>query len=283
MIGDIPLIDAHVHAARLPTLKLSWRQWVMEKGTGSSPAELYDAEGTLVPERFDAFLRDEGVDLALLLAEYSPRVTGIQPAEDMVPLVKHNPRRMRLIANLNPHLHHPIVAELERQLEMRAVGLKIHPVHGGFPANSRELYPAYAQCERAGVPVVFHCGTSVFPGAVNRFADPAVMDEVAGAFPDLKIVLAHGGRGWWYDAAGFITQIRRNVWIEVSGLPPKKLPQYYRNFDLARLGRRFIFATDWPGVPGIGVNASVVAGLGFDRDTLERIFWRNAFDVYDFG
>ena len=46
---------------------------------------------------------------------------------------------------------------------------------------------------------------------------------------------------------------------------------------------RFIFATDWPGVPGIGVNASVVAGLGFDRDTLERIFWRNAFEVYNLG
>jgi predicted TIM-barrel fold metal-dependent hydrolase len=280
MIGDIPLIDAHVHAARLPTLKLSWRQWVMEKGTGSSPAELYDAEGTLVPERFDAFLRDEGVDLALLLAEYSPRVTGIQPAEDMVPLVKHNPRRMRLIANLNPHLHHPIVAELERQLEMGAVGLKIHPVHGGFPANSRELYPAYAQCERAGVPVVFHCGTSVFPGAVNRFADPALIEDVAKDFPELKIVLAHGGRGWWYDAAAFISLMRPNVWIELSGLPPRKLPSYYANFDLERLAQKFIFGADWPGVPGIRSNALEVSELGLATRTLERIFFRNALDVY---
>jgi uncharacterized protein len=280
MIGDIPLIDAHVHAARLPTLKLSWRQWVMEKGTGSSPAELYDAEGTLVPERFDAFLRDEGVDLALLLAEYSPRVTGIQPAEDMVPLIKHNPRRMRLIANLNPHMHHPIVAELERQLELGAVGLKIHPVHGGFPANSRELYPAYAQCERVGVPVVFHCGTSVFPGAVNRFADPALIEDVAKDFPDLKIVLAHGGRGWWYDAAAFIALMRPNVWIELSGLPPKKLPSYYANFDLERLAQKFIFGADWPGVPGIRSNALELSELGLATRTLEKIFFRNALEVY---
>ncbi|MGH9010815.1 MAG: amidohydrolase family protein [Acidimicrobiia bacterium] len=101
--------------------------------------------------------------------------------------------------------------------------------------------------------------------------------------PDLKIVLAHGGRGWWYDAAAFITQMRRNVWIDLGGLPPKKLPQYYRNFDLGRLGQKFIFATDWPGVPGIARNADAVADLGFDRDTLERIFWRNAFDVYALG
>ncbi len=120
-------------------------------------------------------------------------------------------------------------------------------------------------------------------GAVNRYADPGLVDEVAGAFPDLKVVLAHGGRGWWYDAAAFITQMRSNVWIELGGLPPKKLPQYYRNFDLGRLGRKFIFATDWPGVPGIARNAAAVADLGFDRDTLERIFWRNAFDVYSLG
>jgi hypothetical protein len=36
-------------------------------------------------------------------------------------------------------------------------------------------------------------------------------------------------------------------------------------------------------VPGIARNAAGVADLGFDRDTLERIFWRNAFDVYALG
>jgi predicted TIM-barrel fold metal-dependent hydrolase len=77
--------------------------------------------------------------------------------------------------------------------------------------------------------------------------------------------------------------MRDNVWIEISGLPPRKLPHYYRSFDLARLAPKFIFGTDWPGIPGIARNAAAVAGLGLDRATLERIFWRNAYDLYDFG
>jgi len=212
-----------------------------------------------------------------------PLSTGIQPIEDLLPIAAANPARLRFLANVNPHLHDPLLDEVDRQLALGAVALKLHPVHARFAPNDAVLWPVYARMQDAGMPVVFHCGTSVFPGAVNRYADPGLVDEVAGAFPDLKIVLAHGGRGWWYDAAAFVTQIRANVWIELGGLPPKKLPQYYRNFDLGRLGRKFIFATDWPGVPGIARNAAAVADLGFDRDTLELIFWRNAFAVYSLG
>jgi uncharacterized protein len=280
MIDGIPLVDAHLHPAHLSTLKMPVQEWAA--GFDSMDG-LYDDDGAVIPSAFDAYLEAEGVDVAVLLCEYSPLATGIQPVENLLPILAVNPVRMRFLANVNPHLHDPLLAEFERQLALGAVGLKLHPVHARFAPNEAVLWPLYVRCQEAGLPVVFHCGTSIFAGAVNRYADPALVDEVAGAFPDLKIVLAHGGRGWWYDAAGFIALMRPNVWIELSGLPPKKLPQYYRSFDLGRLGQRFIFATDWPGVPGIARNAAAVADLGFDRDTLERIFWRNAFDVYAFG
>jgi uncharacterized protein len=115
--------------------------------------------------------------VALLMAEYSPRVTGIQPVEDMLPLVEHDPTRFRFIAALNPHYHFPLVAELERQLALGGVALKLHPVHGGYPPTRSDLYPVYARCEERGLPVVVHCGTSNFPGASNAFADPALLEE----------------------------------------------------------------------------------------------------------
>jgi predicted TIM-barrel fold metal-dependent hydrolase len=272
------LVDAHVHVTRRSQLKLAWDRWAWP-GREAEVAALYDGD-EIVPERFHALLAREGVDTALVLAEYSPRVTGLQPVEDIVPLVRHDPARVRLVANLNPHLHHPIVAELERQLALGAVALKIHPVHGGFPANARELYPAYARCERERIPVVFHFGTSVFPGAQNRFADPLAIEDVATDFPELTIVLAHGGRGWWYDAAAFMALMRENVWIELSGLPPRKLPLYYARFDLARLARKFVFGTDWPGVPGIRANAEAIAALGLPEDVLAGVLAENARTVY---
>ena len=282
MLGATPLVDAHVHLARIPTLKLKRERWVMPRADGEID-ELYDHEGTPIPAAFDAFLEREGVDCAILLAEYSPRVTGIQPIEDLLPVARHNPRRVRLAANVNPHVHYPIAAELERQLALGAVALKIHPVHGGFPVNARELYPAYAICQERRLPVVFHCGTSNFDGAVNRFADPIFVEDVAKDFPDLTIVLAHGGRGWWYDAAAFLALMRESVWIELSGLPPQKLPEYYARHDLERLGGKFIFGTDWPGAPGIRANAEAVAALGFGEDVLRGILSENARTVYDLG
>lgn len=281
MIDGIPLVDAHLHPPRLPTLKMSVEEWVLGFGPGFSDS--YDDEGMIVPERFAAYLESEGVDVAVLLCEYSPLTTGVQPVEDLLPIAAHDAQRFRFLANVNPHLHDPPLAELERQVALGAVGLKLHPVHARFSPNEASLWPLYDRCAEAGLPVVFHCGTSIYPGAVNRFADPGLVDEVAGMFPELKIVLAHGGRGWWFDAAAFIALMRPRVWIELSGLPPKNLPQYYSRFDLPRLARRFIFGTDWPGVPGIARNAEAVASLGFDRSTLERIFWRNAFDVYALG
>jgi predicted TIM-barrel fold metal-dependent hydrolase len=283
MLGGTPLVDAHVHLARRSSLKLGWERWVMPRPVGADPAELYDEHGDPSPARFAGFLADEGVDCAILLAEYSPRVTGIQPIEDLVEVARHDPARIRVAANLNPHLHYPVAGELLRQLELGAVALKIHPVHGGFPANARELYPAYAVCQERGVPVIVHCGTSNFPGAVNRFADPIYVEDVAKDFPELTIVLAHGGRGWWYDAAAFLALLRDRVWIELSGLPPRKLPEYYARHDLERLGRRFIFGTDWPGVPGIRVNAEAVAELGFAEDVLAGILAGNAQTVYRLG
>ena len=281
MIDGIPLIDAHVHAARLPTVKPSLEEWTGHfRGGVAHLLELYDDEGTLVPESFDGYLAKEGVDIAILFCEYSPKSTGIQPVEDLIPLLSHNPERFRLMANLNPHLHYPLVEELERQISLGAVGLKIHPVHGGFAPNERMLYPAYALCEREGFPVVFHCGTSVFPGATNRYADPALIEDVARDFPGLTIVLAHGGRGWWYDAAAFMALMRDNVWIEISGLPPKKLPEYYARYDLGRLARKMIFGTDWPGAPGMEKNARALLELSLERETVEGILHKNARQVY---
>jgi predicted TIM-barrel fold metal-dependent hydrolase len=282
MLEGITLIDAHVHAARRPTLKASWIEWAETFGKDDVPlSDLYDEEGTLVPSRLDEYMAGEGVDVAILFSEYSPKATGIQPVEDLLPIIEYNPERFKLMANLNPHYHHPLPEELERQMSLGAVGLKLHPVHGGFAPNDRALYTVYSLCQEHRLPVVVHCGTSTFPGSTNRYADPALLEDVIRDFPDLTVVLAHGGRGWWYDAAGFMSSMRENVWIEISGLPPQKLPEYYEKYSFERLARKMIFGTDWPGVPGLKNNALALFDLGLERETVELILHGNASRVYN--
>lgn len=277
MLDGRPLVDVHLHPARLPTLKPAWRQWAHDFGGGVE--HLYDADGTLDPAAFDAYLAAEGVDVALAFAEYSPKVTGIQPVEDVLPLTAFS-SRVRLVANVNPHLHYPVEDELRRQLDLGAVALKIHPVHAGFPADDRAMYPAYSLCQDVGVPLVVHCGTSTFPGSTNAYADPILLDAVLRDFRGLDVVLAHGGRGWWYDAAAFLALSSDRVWIELSGLPPSRLRDYYARHNWNRLTRRMVFGTDWPGVPGIAKNARAVATLCPDEETTGLVLAGNALRIY---
>jgi uncharacterized protein len=248
------LVDAHVHVARLPTLSADWRAWVTTFGGGIPIDALYDGDGVPQPAAIDEHFAAEGADHVLLFSEHSPKATGIQPIEDVLPLVEQNPVRFRPVASINPHLHYPVKAELARQVSLGAVACKIHPVHGGFEPADRMLYPAYAFLEERGLPAIVHCGTSTFSGSVNGYGEPALLDMVFRDFPDLTVVLAHGGRGWWYDQAAFLALMRPTVWLEVSGLPPSRLPDYY-GASLDRLADKMVFGTDWPGVPGVQRNA----------------------------
>jgi predicted TIM-barrel fold metal-dependent hydrolase len=279
MLDGMPLIDAHQHPVRLPTVKPAWMDWARRFGQPGWRGA-YTADGEIIPRAFEDLLQAEGVDHALVICEYSPKATGMQPAEDLLPLTDHNPALFSLVASINPHLHYPPGAELARQLGMGAVALKVHPVHGGFSPADPALYPAYQACAAEGLPVVVHCGTSSFPGSSNDLADPALLLPVLRDFPHLTVVLAHGGRGWWYDAAASLALLHENVWIELSGLPPQRLPHYYARFDLRRLARKFIFGTDWPGVPGIARNARALAALGLGDDVLAGVLAGNALAVY---
>ena len=66
MIDGIPLVDAHLHPAHLSTLKMPVTEW---SSGFDIAAGLYDGDGAVVPEAFDAYLEAEGVDVAVLLPE----------------------------------------------------------------------------------------------------------------------------------------------------------------------------------------------------------------------
>src|SRR5215469_6693373 len=286
MLDGNLLVDAHVHVARLPTLSADWQAWVQTFGGCIPIGQLFEADGTPRPAAIDEHFAAEGADHVLLFSEYSPKATGIQPIEDILPLVRQNPARFRPVANINPHLHYPVADELVRQAALGAVACKVHPVHGGFDPADRMLYPAYAWAQEHGLPVIVHCGTSTFSGSANAYGEPALLDPVIRDFPRLSLVLAHGGRGWWYEQAAFLALMRPNIWLEISGLPPHRLPDYYGP-TLPRLAAKMIFGTDWPGVPGVQRNARAVQKVlleaGCSAAQIAAALGQNAVQVFGLG
>jgi predicted TIM-barrel fold metal-dependent hydrolase len=279
MINGYRVVDAHVHAPALHTLHPPWLEWADTFARDHPWRDAYPADRA-DPAALDELFADEGVDHALLFCEYSPRATGIQPIEDVAPIAAYNPARFSLVANINPHLHFPLVDELLRQVELGAVALKLHPVHGGFDPGGKELYPVYARCADLGIPVILHSGVSSFPGSRTSCGNPELLTDAVDYFGELQFVFAHGGRGWWYDVAAFMAQTKAIVWLDLAGLPPKRLPEYYRRFDLTRIVQKMIFGTDWPGVPGIRRNVEALSGLGLPEETLAGVLSGNTRTIF---
>ncbi len=208
------------------------------------------------PKAFLEYLDASGVERALLVNYVAPEVIGYtEKANDFVSeYCRADPERLIAVGGLRPDHPHPAeeVARLQDRLGIRAI--KLHPPHQLFRPNAyvdgslpglRELYAA---CERRRLPVIFHTGTSVFPRARNRFADPLLVEDIAVDFPDLTVVLAHGGRPLWMETAVFLARRFPNVWLELSGIPPARLLEYFPS--LPRLADKALFGTDWPG-PGV--------------------------------
>ena len=91
MLDGHRLIDVHLHPAKLSGLKLPWDTWVQSFDSPQLRA-IYDADGVVDPAAFDALPRRRKASTsAVVLAEYSPKVTGTQAVEDFLPLTRAQP------------------------------------------------------------------------------------------------------------------------------------------------------------------------------------------------
>jgi uncharacterized protein len=196
-----------------------------------------------------------GVDRAVLVNYVAPDVIGLTPEVNQftADFVKADPRRLIPCGSVHPRHTSNILADVEHILRLGLRMIKIHPPHqllypNDYLSGMKELEIIYRAAEANGIPVMFHTGTSVFPGARNKFGDPIYVDDVAVDFPKLKIVLAHGGRPVWMDTAFFLIRRHPNVYLDVSGIPPKRLLNYFPR--LGEIAQKTLFGSDWPG-PGV--------------------------------
>ena len=265
------IFDFHLHVGHYHEWSPGARRLWLE--TGPYSGKIYAEDGRLDIDAFHQVLAGEGVVGGVLLPEYALHTAGVMPVERAIEVSQRYPQYIPFGA-LNPEIHLDPAAEFERQLDLGVKGLKIHGVHCQHRVNDKRLYPAYEICQDRNLPLMMHAGTSVFPGTRLRHADPYDYDDVAVDFPSLNLILCHGGRGFWYQLAEYMVIRHDNVYIDLSGLPPKNLLSYYPK--LAKLSHRFLFGTDFPGVPGVGANAERIAALGLPEEVLENIFINNA-------
>ncbi|HUZ79287.1 MAG TPA: amidohydrolase family protein [Thermoplasmata archaeon] len=240
------------------------------------------------PRLFLDMLDRSGVERAVLVNYVAPEVIGYtEKANAFVSeYARADPDRLIAVGGISPD--HPKPAEEIRHL-VDALGiraLKLHPPHQLFRPNDYAegrhpgLSEIYAACARHTLPVIFHTGTSIFPRARSRFGDPLLLEDVALDYPELTIVLAHGGRPFWTEEAVYLARRFPNVWLEISGVPPTRLLEYFP--ILPRISDKVLFGSDWPGpgVKGIGENLEQFRALGLPEDAQRRILEENPRRVF---
>ncbi len=220
-----------------------------------------------------------GVERIGIINYVAPDLMGFTPeVNDFCAWVAgHDPERLIAFGSVHPRHTPDVGAEVERLHGLGIRALKVHPPHQLFAANAYLTRPAGAAPmstpgpSALGLPVMIHTGTSVFPGARNRFADPMAADDVAVDFPDLQLILAHAGRPLYMETCVFLARRHRNVYLDVSGIPPRRLLQYLPR--LADLADKVIWGTDWPdpGVLGIAENLEQFLSLDLPEEARRKI------------
>jgi predicted TIM-barrel fold metal-dependent hydrolase len=268
----VRVIDFHTHPWRPEDLAASTADFIR----GISPTVHAHGDALSDPRFAAGILRADGVEHAVMLAEHCPRTSGVVRTETVIELCGKSEGFFLPFASVDPTSDPAPADFVERAIVEGGVrGLKLYPSYQFFYPNDAIVYPVYEVCQRHRLPVLLHVGSSVLRGTRMKYCDPIHLDDVAVDFPDLPIVMAHGGRGFWYDTCAFLASHHANVHIDVTGLVPQRQLEHFPRME--RMADKFVFGSDWPALPRtVAQNVAAVSALGLSDEALEKILWRNA-------
>ena len=184
--------------------------------------------------------------------------TGIQRIrnEEIAEAAAANSDIMLAFASIDPHKGKRGAIEARDLIEKHGVkGFKFHPPLQNFDPSSPLAWPLYEVINHYKLPAIFHTGHSGMgtgmPGGGGirlKYGQPILVDEVAVAFPDIRIILAHPG--WpWTDESLSMALHKPNVFIDLSGWSPKYFPPQIVRYANTQLGHKFLFGSDYPLIP----------------------------------
>lgn len=280
-----PIIDIHIHIQPWWQLKPA----ILERMRLGK--DNFDALMVLMkePSRLLDLMDRSNIAKVGLINYVSPDLMGFDASSNdfSAAYQRHAPDRFIAFGSVHPRFTADVDSEMKRlvhDLGIRAI--KIHPPHqllfpNDYLHGMSGLEIVYRRCEEWGIPVMIHTGTSFFAGARIKYGDPIHLDDVAVDFPKLKIIMAHGGRPLWMDTAFYLMRRHKNLWMDISSIPPRKLlSDYFPRLD--EISDKVLFGTDWPGplVEDIRKNADDFLSLPLSEEVKQRIVFDNAMRLF---
>jgi hypothetical protein len=159
--------------------------------------------------------------------------------------------RIFVTLRVDPHEGMRGLREVRRLVQrypmIRSLSLTPFQIYPFIAPNSKEYYPIYATAVDLDLAVFINIG---FPGprVPAWVQDPIHLDEVCWFFPDLRIVMRHGGEPW-EDVCVKMLMRWPNLYYATTAFAPKYYPRSIIDFANTRGADKIIWAGYWPNLP----------------------------------
>jgi predicted TIM-barrel fold metal-dependent hydrolase len=161
--------------------------------------------------------------------------------ESVAALAARHPGRFLPFAGADVMRGAAAVRDVERWVRGHGFrGLSLRPFMIGLPADDRHYYPFYEKCVELDVPVSVHASANWTTARPSELGHPRAFDRVACDFPELKLILSHGGYPWVLEAC-LLAWKHPNLHLELAAHRPRYLAAPGAGWEpLLRFGRTTI-------------------------------------------
>lgn len=218
------------------------------------------------------------------------RATGVWVPNDLVAsYVAEHPGKLVGWCSVDP-TDPTCIEELDRcVLDLGLRGLKVGPAYQHFDPLDTRHWGLFARCQDLGIPVIWHQGAT-FPSAAKlRWSSPLALEDLAMAFPGLRMIVAHLGHPWEED---LIVLLRKapNLYADISAVHYRPWRYWQAMICAMEYGvtHKLLLGSDFPSatvgqvVAGLDRVNDVVAGTGLPtvpeevRHAIVHDNWRRA-------
>jgi uncharacterized protein len=126
-------------------------------------------------------------------------------------------------------------------------GVRLEPARANFDPHDPACEPVYSYCQKYGLPILVHTGAVFDRTAPLAYSRPALYDDIAISFPDLRMVLIQAGSPFFDECLAVIGK-HPHLYAELSSLHCR--PSQYYNLLIAaqeyQLAHKLLFGTGYP-------------------------------------
>jgi predicted TIM-barrel fold metal-dependent hydrolase len=234
------IVDVHVHA-RFQNEKALKPEFSPQLNN-SRPDGVYQINASWEQFQYDM----QPVHRAIIL-HIARNDVGHTGNDEIARIARRWPDKLIPFGSVNPNFPEAVDEFTRAVKDLGMKGFKLSPIYQSFHPMDRSACRIYSQAQEWGIPLIFHAATGQAPDIPLKYANPILFDDVAHAFPRLKIVMAHLGHPWQKEC---VVMMRKhpNVYAEISGT-------FYRPWDFYQTlltamdwgqTHKMLFGSDWP-------------------------------------